>query len=149
MIRGHNVMKGYYRDPEATARILRDGWLRTGDLARRDEDGYYYMIDRVADVIVQDGRTIYPHDIEEVLTTHPEVSLVAVCGEPAGDGPSGDGRTQITAYVIRAPGASTGAAELLRWCRARLPADASPQAVQFRDRFPMTAAGKILKRRLR
>jgi long-chain acyl-CoA synthetase len=142
-IRGHNVMKGYYRDPEATARVMRNGWLRTGDIARRDEDGYYYVIDRTVDVIVRGERRIFPREVEEVLITHPEVSLVAVLGVPLDDGD-----TQVRAYVIRKPGATTGAADLLGWCREHLPEHACPHVVEFRDQFPTTATGKILKRHL-
>jgi long-chain acyl-CoA synthetase len=144
VIRGHNVMKGYYRDPEATAQVMRDGWLRTGDMARRDEDGYYYVIDRTVDVIVRSGRTVFPRYVEEALMKHPGVSLVAVLGVPqAGADP------RIVAYVIRAPEATTSAAELLDWCRGNLPAEARPQVVEFREHLPTTATGKILKRLLR
>jgi len=143
-IRGHNVMKGYYRDPEATAQVMRDGWLRSGDIGRRDEDGYYYVIDRTVDVIVRSGRTIFPRYIEEVLMAHPGVSLVAVLGMPRAAEDA-----QIVAYVIRTPGATTSAAELIGWCREHLPEEACPQVVEFREHLPTTATGKILKRHLR
>ena len=82
-IRGHNVMKGYYNRPEATAEVMRDGWFRTGDIATRDEDGYYYIIDRAKDMIIRGGFNVYPREIEEVLMTHPAVSLAAVVGVAA------------------------------------------------------------------
>ena len=79
-IRGYNIMKGYYKRPEATAEVMRDGWFRSGDLARRDKDGYYYIVDRAKDMIIRGGFNVYPREIEEVLLTHEEVSLVAVLG---------------------------------------------------------------------
>ena len=81
-IRGHNVMKGYYGRPEATAEVMRDGWFRTGDIATRDEDGYYSIVDRAKDMIIRGGFNVYPRELEEVLMTHPAVSLVAVVGVP-------------------------------------------------------------------
>ena len=82
-MRGHNIMKGYYKRPEATAEVMRDGWFRSGDLARRDEDGYYYIVDRAKDMIIRGGFNVYPREVEEVLLTHEAVSLVAVVGVPA------------------------------------------------------------------
>ena len=99
-IRGHNVMEGYLNRPEATAEAIRDGWFRTGDIGRRDEDGYYYIVDRAKDMIVRGGFNVYPRELEEVILTHPAVSLVAVIGVPhASHG------EEIKAYVItpRAP----------------------------------------------
>ena len=82
-IRGHNIMKGYYNRPEATAEaISRDGWFRSGDLGRRDDDGWYYIVDRSKDMIIRGGFNVYPREIEEVLMTHPAVSLAAVIGVP-------------------------------------------------------------------
>ena len=93
-------MKGYYNRPEATAEVLRDGWFRTGDLARRDEDGFYYIVDRAKDMIIRGGFNVYPREIEEVLMTHPEVSLAAVVGVPHDS--HGE---EVKAFVIREPGA--------------------------------------------
>ena len=81
-IRGHNIMKGYYGRPDATADAIRHGWFRTGDLARRDADGFYYIVDRAKDMIVRGGFNVYPREIEETLITHPSVSLAAVVGVP-------------------------------------------------------------------
>ena len=83
-------MKGYYNRPEATAEVMRDGWFRTGDLARRDEDGFYYIVDRAKDMIIRGGFNVYPREIEEVLMTHPAVSLAAVVGVPAREPRRGD-----------------------------------------------------------
>ena len=109
-IRGHNIMKGYYNRPEATAEVMRDGWFRTGDLARRDEDGYYYIVDRAKDMIIRGGFNVYPREIEEVLMTHPAVSLAAVVGVPHDS--HGE---EVKAFVIRTPEAEVterGAARL-------------------------------------
>ncbi len=139
VIRGHNVMKGYYKRPAETAEVMRDGWFRTGDIGRR-ADGNYYIIGRSSDVIVRDGVTIYPREIEEVLIAHPQVSLASVTGVP--DDEHGE---EIKAYVVRAQGSAIRDQELVAWCAEALPADRYPRLVEFRDTLPMTAIGKILK----
>jgi long-chain acyl-CoA synthetase len=142
-IRGHNVMKGYYNRPDATAEVMRDGWFRSGDLARRDEDGYYYIVDRAKDMIIRGGFNVYPREVEEVLQTHEAVSLVAVVGVPheaLGE--------EVKAYVIRVPGASATEEELVGWCKEQMASFKYPRVVEFRDTLPMTATGKILKREL-
>jgi long-chain acyl-CoA synthetase len=143
-IRGHCVMKGYYRRPEATAEVLRDGWFRTGDVARRDEDGFYYIIDRSKDMIIRGGFNVYPREVEEVLMTHPAVSLAAVVGVPHDS--HGE---EIKAYVIPVHGATTTEDELVGWAKENLANYKYPRVVEFRDELPMTATGKILKRELR
>ncbi|WP_169950759.1 long-chain fatty acid--CoA ligase [Microbispora sp. H11081] len=143
-IRGHNVMKGYYNRPEATAEVMKDGWFRTGDMARRDEDGYYFIVDRAKDMIIRGGFNVYPREVEEVLMTHPAVSLAAVVGVPHDS--HGE---EIKAYVIREPGATTTEEELVTWCRETMAAYKYPRIVEFRESLPMTATGKILKRELR
>lgn len=142
-IRGHNVMKGYLGNPEATAHVMRDGWFRTGDLAWRDQDGYYYIVDRAKDLIIRGGFNVYPREIEEVLVTHPDVSLVAVVGVP--DERSGE---EIKAFVIPAKGATTTPEGLIEWAKAELAAYKYPRLVEFVDALPMTSTGKILKREL-
>ncbi|HLU74736.1 MAG TPA: long-chain fatty acid--CoA ligase [Nonomuraea sp.] len=143
-IRGHNVMKGYYGRPEATAEVMRDGWFRTGDIATRDADGYYSIVDRAKDMIIRGGFNVYPREIEEVLMTHEGVSLAAVVGVPHDS--HGE---EIKAYVIREPGASITEDELVEWAKANMAAYKYPRIVEFRDSLPMTATGKILKRELR
>jgi long-chain acyl-CoA synthetase len=142
-IRGHNIMKGYYNRPEATAEVTRDGWFRTGDLARRDSDGFYYIVDRAKDMIIRGGFNVYPREIEEVMLTHPAVSLVAVIGVP--NEVHGE---EVKAFVIRKPGAEVTEDELIAWCRDTMAAYKYPRIVQFTDALPMTATGKILKREL-
>ncbi|WP_049570918.1 long-chain-fatty-acid--CoA ligase [Nonomuraea sp. SBT364] len=143
-IRGHNVMKGYYGRPEATAEVMSDGWFRTGDIATRDADGYYSIIDRAKDMIIRGGFNVYPREVEEVLMTHDGVSLAAVVGVPHDS--HGE---EIKAYVIRTPGASLTEDELIAWSREAMAAYKYPRVVEFRDALPMTATGKILKRELR
>src|SRR4051794_23761646 len=142
-IRGHNVMKGYFNRPEATAEVVRDGWFRSGDLARRDEDGYYYIVDRAKDMIIRGGFNVYPREIEEVLMTHDAVSLAAVVGAPHDS--HGE---EIKAYVIKASGASITEDELVAWCKEQMASYKYPRIIEFRDQLPMTATGKILKREL-
>ncbi|PRX97393.1 long-chain-fatty-acid--CoA ligase [Allonocardiopsis opalescens] len=143
-VRGHAVMKGYYKRPEATAEVMRDGWLRTGDIARRDADGYYYIVDRAKEMIIRNGLNVYPREVEEVLMTHPGISLVAVVGVP--DERHGE---EIKAIAVRAPGAELTEQELVDWAAARMAAYKYPRTVEFRDTLPLTATGKILKRELR
>ncbi|WP_033289846.1 long-chain-fatty-acid--CoA ligase [Amycolatopsis jejuensis] len=143
-VRGHNVMKGYLGRPEATAAAIRDGWFRTGDIGTRDADGYYDIVDRAKDMIVRGGFNVYPRELEEVLMTHPAVSLVAVVGVPHDS--HGE---EVKAYVIRQPGATLTEAELVAWAKENMAGYKYPRLVEFRDELPMTATGKILKRDLR
>ncbi|MER6945315.1 long-chain fatty acid--CoA ligase [Nonomuraea sp. NPDC000554] len=144
VVRGHNVMRGYYRRPEATAEVMRDGWFRTGDLARRDGDGWLYIVDRAKDMIIRGGFNIYPREIEEVLHSHPAVSMAAVVGVPHGS--LGE---EVKAYVVPASGAQMTEDALVAWCRENMAGYKYPRLVEFRDALPMNATGKILKRELR
>ncbi len=144
-IRGHNVMKGYYNRPEATREsISPDGWFRTGDLAHRDADGWYFIVDRSKDMIIRGGFNVYPREIEELLITHPSVSLAAVIGVPH----ESHGE-EIKAYVIPEPGGTVTPDELVEWSKAQLAAYKYPRVVEVVETLPMTATGKILKRELR
>jgi long-chain acyl-CoA synthetase len=142
-IKGHNIMKGYYQRPEATDEAIRDGWFRSGDLARRDEDGWYYIVDRSKDMIIRGGYNVYPREIEEVLMTHPDVSLAAVIGVPHDS--HGE---EIKAYVILEDGATLTEDELVAWGKEQMASYKYPRLVQFVPSLPMTATGKILKREL-
>jgi long-chain acyl-CoA synthetase len=142
-IRGHNIMKGYYNRPEATAEVMNDGWFRTGDLARRDEDGFYYIIDRAKDMIIRGGFNVYPREIEEVLITHPAVSLAAVVGVP--DKRNGE---ETKAYVILKEGATVTSEELVEWSKQQMAAYKYPRIIVLTGSLPMTTTGKILKREL-
>ncbi|MFC4061095.1 long-chain fatty acid--CoA ligase [Planomonospora corallina] len=143
-IRGHNIMKGYYNRPEATAEVMKDGWFRTGDIATRDADGYYTIVDRAKDMIIRGGFNVYPRELEEVLMTHPEVSLAAVVGVPHDS--HGE---EIKAYIIRTPGAALTEEQLISWSKENMASYKYPRLVEFRETLPMTATGKILKRELR
>ncbi|MDA0564987.1 long-chain fatty acid--CoA ligase [Streptomonospora sp. S1-112] len=143
-VRGHCVMKGYHNRPDADEQVFRDGWFRTGDIARRDEDGFYFIVDRSKDMIIRGGYNVYPRELEEVLMTHPEVSLAAVVGVPH----ESHGE-EIKAYVIREEGAQLTEQQLVDWAKERLAGYKYPRLVEFRDELPMTATGKILKRELR
>ncbi|HMU35949.1 MAG TPA: AMP-binding protein, partial [Marmoricola sp.] len=138
-----NIMKGYLNRPEATAEVMKDGWFRTGDLARRDEDGFYYIVDRSKDMIIRGGYNVYPREIEEVLMTHPDVSLAAVVGVPHDS--HGE---EIKAFVIKNPGAGVTEDELIAWGKEQMASYKYPRLVEFKDALPMTATGKILKREL-
>ena len=142
-IKGHNIMKGYYGRPDATEEAIRDGWFRSGDLGRRDKDGWYYIVDRSKDMIIRGGYNVYPREIEEVLMTHPDVSLAAVIGVPH----ESHGE-EIKAVVILEDGATTTEDELVAWGKEQMAAYKYPRVVEFVPALPMTATGKILKREL-
>ena len=142
-IRGHNIMKGYYKRPDDTAWAMRDGWFRSGDLARRDDDGFYYIVDRAKDMILRGGFNVYPREVEEVLITHPDVSLAAVVGVPH----ESHGE-EVKAFVILREGATLSEADLVAWGKDQMAGYKYPRIVEFRETLPMTATGKILKREL-
>jgi long-chain acyl-CoA synthetase len=143
-IKGHNVMKGYYNRPTATAEAIRDGWFRSGDLAKRDEDGFYFIVDRSKDMIIRGGFNVYPRELEEVLMTHPAVSLVAVIGVPHDQ--HGE---EVRAVVVKNEGfGDVSEADLVARGKEQFAAYKYPRSVQFRDELPMTSTGKILKRDL-
>jgi long-chain acyl-CoA synthetase len=144
VIRGHNIMKGYYKRPEATAEAIRDGWFHSGDIGRRDEDGYFYIVDRVKDMIIRGGFNVYPREIEEVLLIHPAISLAAVIGIPH----ERHGE-EVKAFVILKSGAEVSEAELVAWSKQNMADYKYPRIIEFRTSLPMTATGKILKRELR
>ncbi|GAA0581636.1 long-chain fatty acid--CoA ligase [Paractinoplanes ferrugineus] len=142
-IRGHNIMRGYLGRPEATAEVIRDGWFRSGDLGRRDKDGWYYVVDRAKDMIIRGGFNVYPREIEEVLMTHPAVSLAAVIGVPHDS--HGE---EVKAFVILKDGVSATEDELIAWGREQMAAYKYPRLVAIVESLPMTATGKLLKREL-
>jgi acyl-CoA synthetase (AMP-forming)/AMP-acid ligase II len=143
LIRAPAITKGYWQQPEATASVLKNGWYRSGDIAKRDEEGLYYIVDRAKDMIVSGGENIYSAEIENVLSVHPGVAAVAVIGVP--DARWGEA---VKAIVIAKDG---GAApdELLAWCRERLAAYKVPKSIDFTDAFPLVPSGKISKKDLR
>jgi long-chain acyl-CoA synthetase len=142
-VRGANVFQGYWQDPEATARVLHDGWLRTGDIATTDDDGYLYLVDRAKDLIIVSGFNVYPAEVEEVLAEHPAVADVAVVGVPHPH--HGEA---VKAYVVRAAGADVDEDALIAHCADFLARYKCPSKVIFVDRLPRNASGKVLRREL-
>jgi len=143
-VKGHNVMKGYYKRPEATAEAIVDGWFATGDIAVRDSDGYYFIVDRKKDMIIRGGFNVYPREIEEVLYGHPAIAEAAVIGVPH---PSHG--EEVKAVVVLKPGATAIEEELRAYCQQRLAAYKYPRVVEIRAELPKGPTGKILKRELR
>ena len=143
-IRGHNVMKGYWNRPDATDEVLRDGWLRTGDMARVDEDGYFFIVDRKKDMIIRGGYNVYPREIEEVLYEHPGVLEVAVIGLP--DEALGE---EVGAAVVRRPGSDISAEDIRAFAKERVAAYKYPRHIWFTDELPKGATGKVVKRDIR
>ncbi|MFH1060016.1 MAG: long-chain fatty acid--CoA ligase [Pseudomonadota bacterium] len=141
IVQGPGVMKGYLHQPQATAAALKNGWLHTGDLARRDEDGYIYIVDRKKDLVIRGGYNVYPREIEEVLYTHPAVSEAAVLGAPHPD--LGE---EVAAVVVVKAGASVTAEELRDYVKARVAPYKYPRIIKLVEELPKTNTGKILKR---
>jgi long-chain acyl-CoA synthetase len=141
VIRGPNVMKGYWQRPEATAEAIRDGWFHTGDLARVDEDGYFYIVDRKKDMIIRGGYNVYPREIEEVLYEHPAVAEAAVIGLPH----SALGE-EVAAAVALKPGATVSVRELREYVKGQVAAYKYPRHVWIVDMLPKGPTGKIQKR---
>ncbi|WP_150300817.1 class I adenylate-forming enzyme family protein [Pseudomonas profundi] len=144
LVRGENITPGYYRNEAATSAAIRDGWLHTGDVARLDEDGYLYIVDRQKDLILRGGFNIYPRDLEELISTHPAVAEVAVVGVP-----SERMGEEVIAVVVQAPHASASESELLTYCQEHLAKYKTPRAVIFLSALPRNGVGKVLKKTLR
>jgi long-chain acyl-CoA synthetase len=143
-VRGDNVFAGYLDDPDATARVLTpDGWLRTGDLAMCDDEGWLYLVDRAKDLIIVSGFNVYPAEVEEALVQHPAVAEAGVTGVP--DRATGEA---IVAFVVRQPGAEVGPDELIASARDRLARYKCPSRVVFVDHLPRNSIGKLLRREL-
>ena len=141
IIKGPQTMKGYLNLPEETAETLRGGWLYTGDVAKMDESGYFYIVDRKKDMIVASGYNVYPRDIEEVLFEHPDVAeavAIGVADEYRGE--------SVKAFVVKRSGARATEEDVLAFCKERLAAYKAPKAVEFREELPKSAVGKLLRR---
>jgi long-chain acyl-CoA synthetase len=142
-VKGPQVMKGYWNNPDETARVLIDGWFFTGDLGYMDEDGYFYIVDRKKDMIIAGGYNIYPREVEEVLYEHASIQEVVVAGIP--DPYRGE---TVKAYIVLKEGAQISEKELDRFCRKHLAAYKVPRRYEFREELPKTTVGKILRRQL-
>src|SRR5215218_7668695 len=141
IIKGPQVMKGYLNMPEETASTLKDGWLHTGDVAKMDEDGYFFIVDRKKDMIVASGYNVYPREVEEVLFEHPDVAEAVAIGVP--DEYRGE---TVKAFVVKRSGAHTTQGEILAFCKERLASYKTPKAIEFREDLPKSAVGKLLRR---
>ena len=137
-------MKGYYKRSEATAAAIKNGWFHSGDVGRRDAEGFIYIADRVKDMILRGGFNVYPRELEEVLMTHEAVSLCAVVGIA-----SDEHGEEVKAYIVKKDGANHTETEMVAWCKENMASYKYPRLVEFRETLPMTATGKILKRELR
>ncbi|MCA1589380.1 MAG: long-chain fatty acid--CoA ligase [Acidobacteria bacterium] len=144
VIRGANVMKGYYKRPEATAEAIKNGWFYTGDIGVIDDEGYVSIVDRKKDMILRGGYNVYPRELEEVIMTHPAVSLCAVIGVP--DERMGE---EVKAYVVLKQEATLLEDEFIAWCKKQFAANKYPRYVEFRESLPIGGTGKIFKRALR
>ena len=143
VMRGENVLKGYYKNETANATAFRSGWFHTGDIGYRDEDGYFFIVDRKSDMIIRGGENIYPREIDEVLYQHPAIAAAAVVGIP--DSLYGE---EVAAVVVLKKGATSSEAEVIEFCKARLADYKCPKTVRFVEDIPKGPTGKLLKREL-
>ena len=144
LYKGHNVMKGYYKNPEATAKTIENGWLHSGDIAVQDEDGFYFIVDRTKDMIIRGGLNVYPREVEEVMMKHPAVSMAAVIGVPHSE--MGE---EIKAFVVLNEGKVAKEEELMEYTKENIAAYKYPRIIVITEILPMSATGKILKKELR
>ncbi|MEK7860826.1 MAG: long-chain fatty acid--CoA ligase, partial [Chloroflexota bacterium] len=143
VVRGPNLMDGYYGKPEETALVLRDGWLYTGDIAKMDEEGYFSIVDRKKELIIVSGYNVYPREVDEVLFAHPAVLEAAAIGIPHAE--KGE---VVKAFVVLRPGATATADEIIAHCRRSLAPFKVPVAVECRAELPKSLIGKVLRRQL-
>jgi long-chain acyl-CoA synthetase len=144
IVKGPQVMKGYYKKPEETAHVLRDGWLYTGDIGMFDEDGYLTIVDRKKDMIIAGGYNVYPREIDEILFQHPKILEACSIGVP--DAYRGE---TVKAYVVVKPGETLTADEVIQFSREKLAAYKAPKMVEFIDALPKSAVGKILRKEVK
>jgi long-chain acyl-CoA synthetase len=148
-VRGPQVMKGYYNRPDETANAIRDGWMFTGDIARMDEDGYFYIVDRLKDMVIVSGFKVFTKELDDALIKHPDIELAASIGIPDPDRP---GSERVGAAIVLKPGIEKSDAEkekLIKYLKENLAPYKVPKVIQFMDQLPLSGVGKILKRELR
>ncbi|HKO99846.1 MAG TPA: long-chain fatty acid--CoA ligase [Pyrinomonadaceae bacterium] len=143
VLRGENILKGYYKNEEATATAFRNGWFHTGDVGYRDADGFFYIVDRKSDMIIRGGENIYPREIDEVLYQHPAVASAATIGVP--DPLYGE---EVAAFIILKNGSTASEAEIIEYCREHLADFKCPKTIRFVSEIPKGPTGKLLKREL-
>lgn len=144
IVKGPQVMNGYYKKPEETAAVLRDGWLYTGDIGYFDEDGYLTIVDRKKDMIIASGYNVYPREIDEILFQHPKI--LEACTIGVADAYRGE---TVKAYVVVKPEETITAEEVIQFCREKLAAYKAPKMVEFIDALPKSAVGKILRKEVK
>ena len=144
LYRGPNVMKGYYKKPEATTETIKNGWLYSGDVAVKDEDGFFYIVDRIKDMIIRCGNNVYPREVEEVMMKHESISSVAIVGVP-----SEKQGEEIKAFVVLKKEANSTVEEIIQWTKERIALYKYPRFVEIVEALPLNASGKILKKELR
>ncbi|MFW5770886.1 MAG: AMP-binding enzyme, partial [Spirochaetota bacterium] len=144
IIKGPQVMVGYYNMPEETEKTLKNGWLYTGDIGKLDENGYFYIVDRKKDMIIAGGYNIYPRDIDEVLFEHPQIVEACAVGIP--DEYRGE---TVKAFVVRKSGASLTEEDIINYCKDKLAKYKVPKMIEFIDELPKSGVGKILRKELR
>ena len=143
VLRGDNILKGYYKNPEATAHAFRNGWFHTNDIGYRDADGFFYIVDRKSDMIIRGGENIYPREIDEVLFKHQAVATAATIGVP--DQLYGE---EVAAFIVLKDGAQTTEEEIITFCREHLADFKCPKSIHFVQDIPKGPTGKLLKREL-
>ena len=143
VLRGENILKGYYKNNAANDTAFRNGWFHTGDIGYRDKDGFFYIVDRKSDMIIRGGENIYPREIDEVLYQHPDVAAAAVVGVP--DTLYGE---EVAAVIVLKPGAKTSEQQVIDYCKGRLADFKCPKTVHFMEDIPKGPTGKLLKREL-
>lgn len=144
IFKGHNVMKEYYKNPEATAQVLKDGWMHSGDIAYKDEEGIYFIVDRSKDMIIRGGMNVYPRELEEIMLKHEAVSMAAVIGIP--DEKFGE---EIAAFIVLKPGKECTESEIIAWSKNQFASYKYPRQIHFMAQLPINASGKIVKAELR
>jgi long-chain acyl-CoA synthetase len=144
VVRGPQVMQGYWGRKEETEQVLRDGWLHTGDIGWMDEDGYAFIVDRKKDMIISGGYNIYPREVDEILYQHPKVLDAAAVGVP--DPYWGE---IVKAFIVPKPGEALTAEEIVLFCKERLAAYKVPKSIEFRSSLPKSTIGKVLRKELR
>jgi len=144
LVKGPQIMKGYWRKPEETNTVLKNGWMYTGDLATMDEDGFFFIVGRKKDMIISSGFNVYPREIEEVLYEHPKVKDASVIGIPH----KKRGET-VKAFIVLKEGETATEKEIIQYCKQHVAAYKVPTTVEFRDKLPKTMVGKVLRRKLR
>lgn len=144
LYKGANVTKGYYKNPEATAKTIVNGWLHSGDIAVQDKDGFYFIVDRTKDMIIRGGLNVYPREVEDVLMKHSAVSMAAVIGIP--DAEKGE---EVKAFIVLKEGETVSENELMDYTKANIAAYKYPRIIEITETLPMSATGKILKKELR